>query len=108
MKPQVWIVLVIFILQIVYSITAASISREFREISFNNKVDMGIYYFSTIIVLGILLIFGTQCSASGSSQINDCNIYAWLLTGVVFGMILFTIIRTIILMVRMNKNKEIQ
>jgi hypothetical protein len=106
MKAQVWIVLFIFILQIVYSITAASISREFREISFNNKVSMGIYYFSTIVVLGILLVFGTQCAASGSLHINDCNIYAWLLAAVIFGMILFTIIRTIILMVRKNKNKK--
>lgn len=104
MKVQVWIVLILFILQIVYSITAASISKEFREISFKNQVEMGIYYFSTILVLGVLLIYGTQCAITGSQYNNYCDLYAWLLTFVIFGMILFTMIRTIILMVKAKKN----
>lgn len=106
MNVQVWIVLLLFVLQIIYSITAASISKEFREISFNNKLDMGIYYFSTIVVLGVLLVYGTQCTISGRGTFPACDMYAWLLTGVIFGMLLFTFIRTIILMVRMQKNDK--
>lgn len=104
MKVQVWIVLILFILQIIYSITAASISKEFREISFKNKVDMGIYYFSTILVLGVLLIYGTQCSISGSQLNNYCDFYAWMLTLVILTIFLFTMIRTVILMVKAKKN----
>lgn len=105
MNVQVWILLIVFIIQILYSIFASMFSREYREICFKNKVVMGIYYFMTIIVLAILLMYGTHCSIVGKNVDNSCELYSWLLTTLVVVMILFTIIRSIILIVKEKKDK---
>ena len=99
MTPQVWIVLILFIIQIIYSIVSSAFSKEFREISFKNKESMGIYYFSTIIVLGILLIYGAHCSVKGSGS-SVCELYSWVLAAVVGFVVFFTIVRSSILMVK--------
>lgn len=94
MAAQVWVVLIAFVIQIMYSLISASLSKEYREISFNNKVTMGIYYFMTIVTLGILMIYGTRCAITGSAYDSSCNLFAWLLAIIVAMVILFTIIRS--------------
>lgn len=94
MAAQVWVVLIAFVIQIMYSLISASLSKEYREISFNNKVTMGIYYFMSILTLGTLMIYGTRCSITGSAYDSTCNLFAWLLAGIVAIAVLFTIIRS--------------
>lgn len=106
MNVQVWILLIVFIIQIIYSIFASMFSREYREICFKNKVVMGIYYFITIIVLAVLLMYGTHCSIVGKNSDNSCELFSWLLTSLVVVMIIFTIIRSIILMIKEKKDKD--
>lgn len=102
MTPQVWVVLIAFIIQIIYSIVLAGISKEFREITFKNKVSMGIYYFMTIITLGILLIYGTKCSISGSAYDSSCELFGWILAILVSFVILFTIFRSYLMIYYKN------
>lgn len=106
MNYPVWIILVLFIIQIIYSIIASFISRGYREIYYKNKALMGIYFFITIIVLAFLLIYGTHCSIVGDSVDNSCKLYTWLLTFVIFVIIIYTIIRSSILIAKEKKNKE--
>jgi hypothetical protein len=94
MAAQVWVVLIAFVIQITYSLISASVSKEYRKISFDNKITMGIYYFMTIVALGILMIYGTRCSITGSAYDYNCELLAWCLAIIVALVVLFTIIRS--------------
>jgi hypothetical protein len=108
MTPQVWIILAAFIIQVLYSIIAASISEEYRELSFDNKVSMGIYYFMTVLSLAVILIYGVNCSIRGDSSENSCKMYSWLICLFVVTIILFTIIRSMILVLKSRKSEKEQ
>lgn len=106
MKIQVWIILILFIIQITYAIFASLFSRVYREMCFKNKVSMGIYYFATIIVFAVLLLYGTYCVIDGQQDYNACQIYSWLLVLLIVIMIIYTIIRSIILIVKERKSDK--
>jgi len=106
MKAQVWIILILFIIQITYAIFASLFSKEYRELCFKSKVSMGIYYFTTIIVFAVLLLYGTYCVIDGQQDYNACKLYSWLLVMLIVVMILFTIFRSMILIIKEKKSEK--
>lgn len=102
---QGWIVLIVFVIQILFDIIMASVSKTFRNMAFENKILAGFYYFATLFAFVVILFYATICSIYGS-EMRSCVVLSWLLTAVVVIMTVYTMIRTI-MFVEKTKEKSV-
>ncbi len=79
---QAWIVLAVFIIQVIYTMIMSFVSKPFRDFAYGNSALLGTYHFISIIVLGILALFGVQCATNDRATLG-CNIYSWVLTSII-------------------------
>lgn len=77
MAPQTWIVIALFIIGVIFTLTMALASKYYRMLLFNNSNIQTAYYFIFIIITAILMMYSTECSINGS-----CNSFSWMIAGI--------------------------
>ena len=95
MVPQAWISLLVFVLIVIYSVIMTIRSEEFRRIVKLNNKWMFVYFFTAIVVIGILALFSIECSVSGSYSSKACLYYSWVMTALLVLIALIFVLRTI-------------
>lgn len=77
MVPQTWIVITLFVLGVIFTLTMALVSKFYRMLLFNNSNIQTAYYFIFVIIAAILMMYSTECSVNGR-----CNSFSWMIAGI--------------------------
>lgn len=80
LAAQAWIVFLLFLISIVYSIVMTVKSSAFRKLYDLTGGWMITYFFIVIFVMGVLLLYGTHCAVVGESGMPFCSMYSWVIT----------------------------
>lgn len=82
MVPQAWFVIGIFIVSVLFAIVMTAFSPYYRALMFNNNTNQMAYFFITTVITAILMLYSAQCSVVGSKDMPMCDVFSWVLVGI--------------------------
>lgn len=109
MNGQAWIVLLIFVAAVLYSIVMASISPAFRTLWNLHEVLSYALYFVLIMAAGVLIVFSAECSIAGGKNSEGatntmCVAYSWVIVALTVSVFALFLTRSIL--VHLDEKKQ--
>lgn len=84
MVTQTWIVLALFVLSIIFTFIMTIISPYYRMLMFNSDKTQIAFYIMYVLIVAVLMMYGTECSVIGQQKLAACSGFAWILVAFVF------------------------
>lgn len=106
MQAPTWIILILFVIAIIFSIIMASISPTFRNTWNLRQAWSFISFFSIVVLVFVLVLVSTECAMLGVEKMNMCGSYAWILTILALAILGVYMTQAILMIIDERKEKQ--